>query len=927
MDQISTPKVADTKLPVSAAPAAKAADAVVKATGTATEPSGLMDSLPLFSSASISGTQQFTGQTQRGWWTRQLVPFAGLILVAVLGIAVYWWLSGLLEGVSFPTLDGLQLAWDPSSVCQRSTGITPCGENWGEGEADLQCPAGRVCQTRPKEDPLVQELEQGGCACKAEGCGVCVVASTEGEPPPSCTRESDYTSFAAMPLVALHGYGDNGDCLPDRICRRTIGENDASDLRCRLSGESTTACTSGADCISNTCANGVCDSVDLMTVCGQDSDCPTGRVCHKNRCHLGPSDDGPVRCDLQPPQDKLGGVHCPEGLVCKSVINLLSVGPGEAPEAAPPSCQAPGGLGLGDACEDPIDAYVRSGTMPSLCGPGMHCLRGTCQRPVQPGEGCADPHTYCHDAPKTDPTTNPQNWESSVAFCGALGCEAPASRIDCRADTVGAERCMFAAAGEGEQCEASVRPCSAGLWCHRGTCAPPAAVGQPCGPVEQPCEAGLTCSAANRCVRAAGASCLADEECPLDCAQGRCRTLAVLGDACGADAVCTDGLVCGPSGVCQERATVGEECELDDHCASGVCGQASTCVNIVTDVGASCADPSTQQCAAALTCSSGRCKATIAAGGDCGDSLNTICEEPLQCQNGRCMIPLSGPCSGWGDPNCVAPGQCIDDQLDCEVVDCMGQQVGFHCSLPPGAECDPTENHCHLGYQAETQCRPDATSSLGGRCTLAPEAVCRPAAGTRGGRELGISGLDAQGDPADPYFAKLDEWEQTGVLACPPESTCRATYNLGACPEGDARACTMELGLLGVEGNQKPWLGVDFRPKGWMPEEEVTQALGKCAPSSAQLNLPEGADCERVPNNNRRPYQPNLTRTWKVGNAGITIQGMLGKPRPTWDDALEFWESVGDQEHWQCQEGLLCRPHPESATGKRCMRPGEAAVA
>jgi MYXO-CTERM domain-containing protein len=170
------------------------------------------------------------------------------------------------------------------------------------------------------------------------------------------------------------------------------------------------------------------------------------------------------------------------------------------------------------------------------------------------------------------------------------------------------------------------------------------------------CYARSECEAGEYCTFAYEAE--ADGDSP-----GHCLPLLSADEPCE-DGQCAEGLVCGrEAGHCLEIADEGEACTADDVCADGlVCNDASDPPECHPPAGEGEACANLDDCAEGLTCNAGvspsECRAPAIEGGACGDVAD--CASGLSCTGGACAGSGTTPTttSGEGcDKSTVAGGK------------------------------------------------------------------------------------------------------------------------------------------------------------------------------------------------------------------------------------------------------------------------------
>jgi hypothetical protein len=251
------------------------------------------------------------------------------------------------------------------------------------------------------------------------------------------------------------------------------------------------------------------------------------------------------------------------------------------------------------------------------CLPGLACMEGLCAAGPARGSLCSGPTCSSEDACVRSYETRvcgarksagePCAWspdgECEVGlFCDVGTCaplpvenEACGGELECAAPTLCDTNTMLCVVppGENEPCLIGPALCAIGLGCNvDNICAPGPGVGEACLIPNHLCAEGLAC------------------DFTFDgsfCAERRGE-----GGVCQNDAVCLDGLYCGPSGTCELALPIGTPCawggcDVTDEC-SDLAGGFTCQPRPDTD-----GDPCFEECGGALTC--------LGPGGVCAPSL------------------------------------------------------------------------------------------------------------------------------------------------------------------------------------------------------------------------------------------------------------------------------------------------------------------
>ncbi len=462
-------------------------------------------------------------------------------------------------------------------------------------------------------------------------------------------------------------------------------------------------CTSGGECDSGFCADGVCCRSSCDTVC--------------SRCD---NPDGPGECTVAE-NDAACGLSCPESTECRSygsgsASNCDAVGlcrviaecrGVDAAEGTPcedgtgscdgrGECLVPGKKRLGEPCG--ADAECGEGHCVVGAGGVAICCDGECSGLCQLCSAAG----RCNETPRDDGRCNRVDCpddnlcrdyvdDLEVNLCRSFG--------QCR--TVA--DCTFSELRAGSQCA-----------CGEGGCKLTA--GSECEQAEQ-CASGLceaTVAGARVCCAqgcsASGLSCSSDGQ---RCVQ--CETSSQCRD--NVSQLCTDGVpssqLCGngcdpATGRCNRERPQGSLCAAGPECQSGVCALDSS---------------GTQRCCSAACEASGRVCGTDGScvcppgtqdvAGACRLDLGQACTQSTQCGSGFCAGVFAG-----GSVCCVQACNgafCASDGASC--VECEG--TGSVCQGTASARCENerfVRSECANGCNPETgQC--NGLRSNGETCT------------------------------------------------------------------------------------------------------------------------------------------------------------------------------------------------------------------
>jgi hypothetical protein len=305
-------------------------------------------------------------------------------------------------------------------------------------------------------------------------------------------------------------------------------------------------CTSGGDCQSKICTNGVCappscaaEGCPTNAVCGSNLDCSSG-LCLVGKCAPSGSDSAPCRSS-----NDCTSFVCTDGL-CRAPSCAPSCSHG-APCGAPSDCGS--GVCTGGQCEHP-NCYP--GCANGLtCGDNGDCASFQCRGNVCVPSNCAP--TCNQGAPCGAPA------DCASRICTGGLCQPPACSPECPAGS--------ACANNGD-CASFT--CS-NFVCTGAASSPDASVpdsGQDGGrpSCSSKCPNATECTNNNQCASyVCGGGACQPPSCSPSCNQG--APCGSSGD-CGSR-VCTSGICSAPS--CSPKCTSGSACNNNGDCASFVC--------------------------------------------------------------------------------------------------------------------------------------------------------------------------------------------------------------------------------------------------------------------------------------------------------------------------------------------------------------------
>ncbi|HVU52112.1 MAG TPA: hypothetical protein VHL80_15545 [Polyangia bacterium] len=675
-------------------------------------------------------------------------------------------------------VDGVCCGTSSCGACQACNVVGKAGAcaNVASGDAEphARCAPQAPCGNTGSCD--------GAGACQQASAGVsCGTASCSGStftPVSHCTGDgacatatpsscSPYVCGGSACLVACAG---DGDCLAPFTCQ---GQPGAKSCALKKNG---LACTTGGQCISGNCVDGVC--------CGSPA-CPACQACNL-------SGNG----------------------ACSPVAAGAAAPAGFCSDQGSSSCGTNGKCDGNGGCQKyPDDTPCSTATCPanaSTLTMAGACLNGVCNKPTQP----CSPYT-CNGAAACSSTCGSIQDCQSGYYCTGVGGKCLLKKDDGGSCATGDE-CVHGYCVDGVCCgTASCPSCKA---CNvpgsEGACSPmiPGSVDPngtctdqgptSCGtngkcdgnggcqkyPDDTTCSQATCASTAtlNLEGKCQGGSCLVTQHpcAPFQCASNACTS------TCNVDMDCVSGYCTGPGGQCMAKKANGESCDplKPTQCAFGNCVDGVCCDTACTSGCTSCALPATKGTCTIVAAgaadphgvckdlgapacgTNGLCNGTLggcvsyAAGTPCstetcpaGTSNHTLAGA---CAAGSCGAATDN-CNGFAcDTNdtcrttCSSDAQCAQPDYYCAGSVCAKKKDdGKSCAL--GDECvhgNCVESTC-CGTASCNQCETCANTQ--GKCTLVdagdpdPTLTCVNNAGTVGCS--GTTGLcDGNGKCAMP---------------------------------------------------------------------------------------------------------------------------------------------------------------------------------
>jgi len=446
------------------------------------------------------------------------------------------------------------------------------------------------------------------------------------------------------------------------------------------------ACTTGTDCDSGSCADGVCCNLGCAGTCvscnqpgsaGQCLPVAAGTSDPRGIC----KDEGAASCGLTGSCNGQGGcARYAAGSVCKpsscaggSMIPAGTCdGRGTCLEGPAIACDPfmCGGTACLDTCTSDADCVT-----PATCAAGSCGKRGlgqACQSAEQCKSGfCAD-GVCCSEA-----------CTGKCRFCAlsvALGrcVDVPADAPDPRAARGVTDPALVCAAQAPDSCGTNGL-CDGSGGCQRFPQGMTCKAGQTCDVASNIYTGAFTCDGQGQCAPPAGQSCA-----PFKCSGARCAT------SCSSDADCAAGASC-QNGSCGKKPA-GQLCALAGECASGQCQQGVCCSTACAGACMSCALPG----------STGVCVAVPAGGADpsgsCKDQGAASCGNDGAC-NG------SGACRKYAAGTVCAAATCTGGNATASSA-CDGKGAclaGASRSCAPYV-CNPTAHDCYNSCSDVSQC-------------------------------------------------------------------------------------------------------------------------------------------------------------------------------------------------------------------------------
>jgi hypothetical protein len=524
----------------------------------------------------------------------------------------------------------------------------------------------------------------------------------------------DCAPYACGATSCLKACAKDADCAQGNYC--------AAGGKCTAKGGPGATCSTGVQCLSSFCADGVCCNDDCVGQC--------------EACNL-PNKAGtcsPVAGKPVAPRPSCVGNGTGCDGTCNGVQTNACAVPGQSTQCRAPSCDAVAAVAtLGESC-DGSGACPEKRTQdckPGICGvtqctgcstnatcpPGDFCRGGVCKPLAVIGTKCSiDAECtsgHCVDGVCCDHDCTGQceacNQTDHVGTCtpipagqgpaeGRAGCAGDPTKCGGICDGTTTRSCSYPGPGRlcrGAKCENGIATLVA--FCDgSGSC-----------PAEsqQTCPQGYVCDN-GRC-GGGPSECISEDDCNNNqfCSGGICRQKSGPGAPCNASVECGSD-VC-VDGVCCTKACLGQ-CE-----ACNIRGSEGTCIPV-----AGAPPGSRQACASDGTICGGVCDGVVGdrctykgAATSCrpGACANGLADLPAFCQgNGSCAPRQQQSCDPFACDtarvacagNCKTNANCAANQF-CAAGVCVARQaVGATCGAPE--HC--ASNHCVDGLCCDQAC-------------------------------------------------------------------------------------------------------------------------------------------------------------------------------------------------------------------------------
>ena len=450
------------------------------------------------------------------------------------------------------------------------------------------------------------------------------------------------------------------------------------------------ACSSGTQCDTGYCVDGVCCESSSCPVC-QSCDLGTGTGPGKCNPIVNAEDpsgcSGTQRCDatsackLKEGQSCTAGTQCATGScvdgTCCSQSTLCNSAPGACLSCANAAgtCTTQIKSQDDDWCNgtNTCDAngVCKKKTGQSCVG-GTECASGNCADGTCCADACTTPCRSCAN-PAGTCTTVISNGEDGTACSGINSCD-----------------------GSGNCKKKNGQSCSAGSECVSGNCADSYCCDSACSGGCDVCASALGASQNGACtVLGAGSA--------GQCGAYKCGGSAACPTTCSSDAQCANGHYC-DGNACQPKKALGATCSNASQCSSTYCADGVCCNTACTGKCMACSAGNKQDSSPANSGTCNAAKQGTNPGSQCVVSTDP-CGEQDSCSGtpGQCALGASGKSCGPttclnGNVTgkiCNGAGLCTDQtNVACAPYVCKGSA----CSSPCTADTDCEANHyCATG--------------------------------------------------------------------------------------------------------------------------------------------------------------------------------------------------------------------------------------
>jgi hypothetical protein len=434
------------------------------------------------------------------------------------------------------------------------------------------------------------------------------------------------------------------------------------------------ACSSGAQCDSGHCVDGVCCQQSSCGTCAACNQAGSVGTCtavvnaeDADTCAVANWCDGTGKCQ---PKQPAGGActqaigcttgFCVSGVCCATACTGACNTCGTGTCTAVTNADAPGCTGT-HTCDASSSCLLKSG---QTCSAATSCASGFCADGYCCKTACAGGCDVCNASPGN----------CTVVALGNAGTPSCAP---------------FVCDGVGGSCPSvctTDSQCDKNHWCSGGACAPRAGNGSSCSATDQ-CTSG-NCADGNCCTSACTGVC-------FNCASssGTCSAVTNADDP----DTCTGTKTCDGNGNCKLKN--GQSCTAGSSCASGFCVDGTCCSSACNGSCSSCANTS-GNCAPVVsaddpdTCSGTK---TCNAAGQCVLKTGQACAAPTDCASGFCAngFCCSTACAGGCGTCGVTPGTCTllaagsTGSPSCAPYVCSGANVGCPHVCTNDAGCAP----------------------------------------------------------------------------------------------------------------------------------------------------------------------------------------------------------------------------------------------